>query len=100
MLPPYVAPRVFKPIAVKLAPNQCQLMTVAATPGDVSVQSNICYLNHVLSLDPSHRVSASYDGTVFFHQNPQWVDGFTYVPVNTAGYLRFSGASVEVKQDA
>lgn len=96
-MPPDFDVYAFNKVSIYLHEGSCQDLWLNASEGKHQGSVRACYLNTLLSLDPSRTNPADWQGTVFFHYNPVWDHGFTYHSVSSSGYAGLSNASVRVQ---
>lgn len=97
LMPPDFLPYRFSPVQIDLPSKSCKNVTLYSLSGQHQTALGVCYINNILSLDPSRTQLKDWQGTLFFHSNPIWQQGFTYYGMNSSGYAQLSGVNVSVK---
>ncbi len=97
MMPPFQHPIAIAPISARFYSGQCKNLRLHSPESGSQVKLKACYNGLRLALDPSSWQFSQRQGTLFFYQNPLWESGFTYVDVNSRGYVRLQEADIQIK---
>jgi hypothetical protein len=98
IMPPFESWYTYQPVAFYIASGTCVDTILRQEIAKNQIELRACYHDDTLFLDPSRYEANKVPGSISFHLNPLWEQGFIYHNINTSGYVWLKDAEVLIKE--
>ena len=99
-MPPDFKSYHFKKVSVNLADGKCTTARIMQLSSEHSTNLRLCYIDSLLSIDPSHYEWQKRAGTLLLTKNPMWRQGLVYhgKHIDSEGYVSLHDVAIHVKE--
>jgi len=87
------------PVDFVICNGQCKKLVISHMKlRDLQTKLTVCFIDHILYLDPNYRDLNNKYGSLRLYYTPLWITGLTYDKICSQGIVRLNNVSISVQK--